>query len=185
MHKFILASQSPRRKQLLQYILDDFEIIVSETIEDITLDLSSEDLVMSLALDKAKEISLKRPEAYVLGFDTLVILDSKPMGKPSTREEAFDMLKRLSNKTHKVVTGCAIVKGNDSDLFYDQAEVTFNHMSSEEINEYLDTGEPFDKAGAYGIQGYGARYIKEIKGDYYAVMGMPVQKLYNRIRRLK
>ena len=91
------------------------------------------------------------------------------------------MLRALSGRKHTVLTGVAIVKDDFKDLFYDHAEVIFNEMTDQEINEYLNTGEPFDKAGAYGIQGYGAKYIRYIKGDYYSVMGMPIQKLYNKL----
>ena len=183
--KFILASNSPRRKQLIQFLGIDFIVDPSHIQEVIDSSISNEELVMSLAYQKANDVSNRHNEAYVLGFDTLVVLDGSPLGKPKNRDEAFDMLRALSGKKHLVLTGVAIVKGDYKDLFYDHAEVIFNEMSNDEINEYLDTGEPFDKAGAYGIQGYGAKYIRYIKGDYYSVMGMPIQKLYNKIRDLK
>lgn len=182
--RVILASKSPRRQELLKYIIEEFEIQVSETDEIIDPELSSEDLVMELALEKADVVSKLNKDAIVLGFDTLVILDGKPLGKPIDYEDAFNMVKALSNRSHKVVTGCAIVHGDYIDKFYDEAIVTFNEMTDEEIHEYLDTKEPFDKAGAYGIQGFGARYIKSVNGDYYSVMGLPLQKLYNKLRRL-
>jgi len=183
-NKFILASKSPRRIELLQLLLPDFGVEVSHLEELINPELSNEDLVMDLALLKANDISKSNKEAVVMGFDTLVILDGKPMGKPKDRDDAFNMLKSLSNYTHTVLTGCAIVHNGQIDMFYDSAQVTFNPMTNDEINEYLDTDEPYDKAGAYGIQGYGAKYIKKIDGDYYSVMGMPLQKLYNKLRRL-
>lgn len=183
-HRVILASKSPRRQQLLKYIVEDFEILVSETDEIIDPSLSTEDLVMALALEKAEEIAASNKDAIVLGFDTLVILDGVPVGKPVDYDDAFRMVRALSNRSHIVVTGCAIVFGSHIDTFYGEATVTFNNMTDVEIHEYLETKEPFDKAGAYGIQGYGARYIKEIHGDYYTVMGMPLQKLYNKLRRL-
>ena len=182
--KFILASSSPRRKDLLKYLQIDFEIDSSDIEEIIDDNLSNEDVVMSLAYQKAKDVSLRHKDKYVLGFDTLVILDGKPLGKPKDRDEAFQMLSRLSNRKHLVLTGVAIVINDEYETFYDHAEVIFNEMTEEEINEYLDTNEPFDKAGSYGIQGYGAKYIRYIKGDYYSVMGMPIQKLYNKIRDL-
>lgn len=184
LNRFILASQSPRRADLLKFIIKDFTIQVSESEEIIDPRLNSQQLVMELAKEKALEVSLNNKDAYVLGFDTLVILDGQPLGKPKDKKDAFNMLKSLSGRSHLVVTGCAIIKGDYVDKFSDEAVVTFNKVTDEEINEYLETGEPFDKAGAYGIQGYGARYIKEIKGDYYSVMGMPLQKLYNKLRRL-
>ena len=182
--KFILASNSPRRKELIHFLRIDFEVDPSDIEEVIDESISNEDLVMSLAYQKAYDVSKRYEEQYVLGFDTLVILDGKPMGKPKNRDEAFEMLRALSGRKHLVLTGVAIVKGEYKDLFYDHAEVIFNEMTDDEINEYLDTGEPFDKAGAYGIQGYGAKYIRYIKGDYYSVMGMPIQKLYNKLRDL-
>ena len=183
--KFILASSSPRRKDLLKYLEIDFTVISSDIEEIIDRSLSNEDVVMSLAYQKAYDVSLTNKDTYILGFDTLVILDGVPLGKPKDRLEAFKMLKSLSGRKHLVLTGVAIVKNDYKDLFFDHAEVIFNEMSDSEINEYLDTDEPFDKAGAYGIQGYGAKYIRYIKGDYYSVMGMPIQKLYNKIRDLK
>lgn len=183
-NKVILASKSPRRKELLKYIVDTFDIQVSETEELINPLLSSEEVVMELALEKAEAIAKLNYGSIVLGFDTLVILDDKPIGKPADYEDAFMMLQSLSNKSHKVITGCAIIHGDYIDTFSDEAIVTFNMMSDDEIHEYLATKEPFDKAGAYGIQGFGARYIKSVKGDYYSVMGMPLQKLYNKLRRL-
>lgn len=184
LNRFILASQSPRRAELLKFIIEDFTIQVSESEEVIDPRLNSQQLVMELAKEKALEVSIENKDAYVLGFDTLVILDGKPLGKPKDKQDAFNMIKSLSGRSHLVVTGCAIIKGDYVDKFSDEAVVTFNEISDEEIYEYLETGEPFDKAGSYGIQGYGARYVKEIKGDYYSVMGMPLQKLYNKLRRL-
>lgn len=183
--KFILASNSPRRQELIHFLGIDFNVDASDIEEIIDESLSNEDVVMSLAFQKAYDVSTRYTDEYVLGFDTLVILDGKPIGKPNNRDEAFAMLKAISGRKHVVLTGVAIVRGDYKDLFYDHAEVIFNDMTDEEINEYLDTGEPFDKAGAYGIQGYGAKYIRYIKGDYYSVMGMPIQKLYNKIRDLK
>ena len=183
--KFILASSSPRRQELIEYLQIDYIVDASNIEEVIDESISNEDLVMSLAYQKAEDVSHRHPNNYVLGFDTLVILDGKPLGKPKSREEAFKMLQSLSNKKHLVLTGCSIVKGDYKELFYDHAEVIFNEMSAQEISDYLDTNEPFDKAGAYGIQGYGAKFIRYIKGDYYSVMGMPIQKIYNKIRDLK
>ncbi len=183
--KFILASNSPRRRELIHYLGIDFEVDACDLEEVIDESITNIELVMSLALQKAKGVAQRHPDTYVLGFDTLVILDGKPLGKPKNHQDAFNMLKALSGRKHTVLTGCAIVKDDSEDVFHDYAEVIFNEMSDDEINEYLLTEEPFDKAGAYGIQGYGARYIRYIKGDYYSVMGLPIQKLYNKLRALK
>ena len=184
-NKFILASGSPRREELLKLLGIDFTIEVSDICEDLKEGLSFPEIVEDLAVQKASHIALNHKDTYVLGFDTLVILDNVALGKPNNREEAFSMLESLSGKTHEVLTGCAIIYNNTIDTFHTATKVTFKEMDSIEINEYLDTNEPFDKAGAYGIQGHGARYIKGIEGDYYSVMGLPVQILYKKIRNLE
>lgn len=184
MKKFILASSSPRRSELLQLLDIEFIRDPSDTEEIIDESISSIELVQNLALQKAQDVSLRHPGMYVLGFDTLVILDGKPLGKPKSKEDAFRMLSLLSDRKHMVATGCAIVKDDSYEIFYDYAEVIFNPMSEDEINEYISSNEPMDKAGAYGIQGLGAKYIKYIKGDYYSVMGLPFQKLYNKLKGL-
>lgn len=180
----ILASQSPRRKELLQLLDIQFEIVVSDIDEIINEELTNEEVVMDIAKQKAMQIKASYPDACVLGFDTLVILEGVPLGKPKDEQDAFQMLKQLSGKTHQVLTGCAILGEKIEEVFYDFAYVTFNEMSDLEIHEYLETKEPFDKAGAYGIQGYGAKYIQKIDGDYYSVMGVPLQKLYQKLRDL-
>ncbi len=182
--KLVLASSSPRRVELLKVLVEDFIVDPSNIEEIIDNSLTNIDVVKSLALQKAVDVSKRWPGQYVLGFDTLVILDDIPLGKPKDKEDAYQMLKKLSNRKHTVLTGCAIVKDDYIDTFYDYAEVIFNRLTDEEIYEYIDSNEPMDKAGAYGIQGFGARYIKYIKGDYYSVMGLPIQKLYNKFKDL-
>lgn len=182
---FILASQSPRRKDLLKLLDIDFTIKASDICEDLKEGLTNEELVMDLAFQKAEAILENNTDSVVLGFDTLVILDGKPLGKPVDRKDGYNMLESLSGKKHRVLTGCAILSSSTKDVFFDYADVYFNQMSELEINEYLDTDEPFDKAGAYGIQGFGSRYINRIEGDYYSVMGVPLQKLYNKLRDFK
>lgn len=183
-NKFILASNSPRRRELLKLLIDDFLVMASNIPEDLDDNLTNEEMVMDLALQKAKDISLKNSGMYVLGFDTLVIVNGLLLGKPNNKEEAFSMLKSLGGRTHSVLTGCAIVKDDYEDVFYECAEVTFAEMSDYEIIEYIETGEPMDKAGAYGIQGFGAKYIEKVNGDFYTVMGLPINKLYKRIKIL-
>ena len=180
--KYILASQSPRRQQLLEFLEIDFETISSDVEEIVEDGVPFEKVVQNLALLKATHIAKEYPGYTVLGFDTLVILDKKALGKPTDRTDAYQMLQSLSGRTHTVLTGCAIVCNDEVETFYDCAEVTFNDMTDKEINEYLNTEEPYDKAGAYGIQGYGARYINYINGDFYTIMGLPVQKLYKALR---
>ena len=184
-HKFVLASQSPRRHELLKFLDIDFTIKASDICEDLKEELSFPEVVMDLAIQKAVHVSEEFPNQYVLGFDTLVIFEGKALGKPINFQDGFNMLRKLSGNKHRVLTGCAIVKDDYIDSFYDFADVTFNHMTDEEIEEYLNTNEPFDKAGSYGIQGYGAKYISKVEGDFYSVMGVPLQKLYNKLRGLK
>jgi len=183
-NSFILASKSPRRIEFLNLLEIQFTVVPSNIVEVINKDLTYEEVVMNLAFQKAKDISNSNKDAYVLGFDTLVIIDGVHLGKPINDEDAYRMLKLLSNRTHRVLTGCAIVKGDYKDCFYSYADVTFNSLSDEEIHSYIATNEPSDKAGAYGIQGYGSKYIKEITGDYFAVVGLPIAKLYNKIKLL-
>lgn len=182
--EFILASVSPRRHELLKFLISDFRIIASNIEEIIDGFLTNEEVVMDLALQKAQDISNKNKDFYVLGFDTLVILDEKPLGKPKDENQAFEMLKSLSGRTHRVLTGCAIVMNDYTDTFYEFADVTFTDLSDEEIYQYISTKEPMDKAGAYGIQGFGAKYVEKVNGDFYTVMGMPIHKLYKRLQEL-
>jgi len=182
--RVILASQSPRRKELIRLLHIDPITIPSEVEEIIDESLSHEDLVMDLAYQKAADVFRKNKDALVLGFDTLVILDNKIMGKPRSKEEAKAYLRRLSGKTHRVITGCAMIKKGHSTSFYSSAMVSFYPMDDAEIDEYIHTKEPFDKAGAYGIQGYASKYIESIQGDYYAIVGFPVSKIYRELKTI-
>ncbi len=182
--KFILASKSPRRHELLEFLIDDFRIVSSDIEEIIDETLTNEEVVMDLALQKAQDISNNNKDYYVLGFDTLVILGGKPLGKPKDIDEAFEMLSALRGRTHRVLTGCAIVMNDYKDTFYEFADVTFTNMSDEEIYSYIETKEPMDKAGSYGIQKHGAKFVTKVNGDFYTVMGMPIHKLYERLKVL-
>ncbi|PAT02737.1 septum formation inhibitor Maf [Candidatus Izimaplasma bacterium ZiA1] len=182
---YILASGSPRRKELLELLHIDFKIITSDIEEIINPDLSHEDVVMDLAKQKATDIASSNKGSIVLGFDTLVIYKNSPLGKPKDNNDAFSMLRQLSGNTHQVLTGCCIIEGDKVETFYDQALVTFSTMTDQEILDYIDTNEPMDKAGAYGIQGYGAKFIENVNGDFYSVMGLPINKLYKYLNNIK
>ncbi len=182
--KFILASKSPRRHELLEFLLENFSIEASDIEEIIDDSLTNEEVVMDLALQKAQDISNNNKDSYVLGFDTLVILDGKPLGKPKDTSEAYEMLSALRGRTHRVLTGCAIVMNDYKDTFYEFADVTFSDISDEEIYRYIETKEPMDKAGSYGIQKHGAKFVTKVNGDFYTVMGMPIHKLYERLKVL-
>jgi septum formation protein len=176
----ILASQSPRRKELLQQIQLSFTVMGSSVDETFSSDLMPHEVVMYLARKKAKEISNQYPTHYVIGSDTVVTTNGKILGKPGSKEDAKDMLRMLSGSDHEVFTGVAILHGEDEKLFYEKTDVTFWELTSKEIDEYIASEEPFDKAGSYGIQGIGAKFVKEIKGDYFSVVGLPISRV-NRV----
>lgn len=183
--RVILASQSPRRKELIQLLNVEALMIPSKIEEVIDYELSHEEMVMDLAYQKATDVFKTHKDDLVLGFDTLVIYDDKVLGKPKNDEEAKTFLKMLSGNSHRVITGCAMIKKGYSSSFYSSATVHFYEMTDDEIDQYLATKEPFDKAGAYAIQGYGAKFIQSIFGDYYAVVGFPVSKIYNELKKVK
>lgn len=174
----ILASASPRRQDLLRLIADDFAVMPADVDEHDTGNSAPEAIPELLAVRKAQAIAVTHPDNTVIGCDTGVFIDGVMLGKPTDTEDALRMLKMLSGRTHKVITGCAVVKGRHIERFSQTTEVTFYPMSERELRDYIATGEPMDKAGAYGIQGKGALLVKEICGDYFNVVGLPVAALY-------
>jgi septum formation protein len=185
MKKIILASNSPRRRELMKYLNVEFESISTDIEEIIDPKLTHDEMVMDLAFQKALSAFNENKEAIVLGFDTLVVLDEIILGKPKDKEEAKQFLNLLSDNTHLVYTGCAVLTNGFSTSFYSKALVKFAKLTDEEIEEYVETEEPMDKAGAYGIQGYGAKFVEYINGDYYAIMGFPIAKIYKALKSLK
>lgn len=175
--KIILASGSPRRKELMGMICPDFEIRVSNAEEKADPSLSPAELVMSLARQKGCAIDTGNENELIVSADTVVELDGRILGKPHTAGRAKEMLKDLSGKTHRVFTGVYLVSGKKEICFYECTEVEFYSLTDEEIDEYTATGEPLDKAGAYGIQGKGCTLVKKINGDYYNVVGFPVARV--------
>lgn len=186
MRELVLASQSPRRKELMALLPWDFVIKTKEVEEIIDKSLTPYENVMALALQKAEAVAEECQGKIVIGADTVVCLEGRIMGKPKDKEDAAQMLKSLSGKMHQVFTGVALVNKEEKicDTFYVETSVKMQELSESEIEEYLLTKEPFDKAGAYGIQGYGARYIESIAGDYYNVMGLPVHTLYGKLKEI-
>ncbi|WP_459499267.1 Maf family protein [Bacillus sp. C1] len=182
MKKLILASGSPRRKELLKLADVPFEIVVSEIEETIGAYSSPADIVMSLALQKASAVAENYGECLVLGADTIVTYESRILGKPASEAEAKEMLQLLSGKTHEVYTGVALISKEKTVTFYERTEVTFWELTDEEIDTYIGTKEPLDKAGSYGIQGKGSIFVQHIQGDYYSVVGLPIARL---VRELK
>lgn len=178
MKQIILASGSPRRKELMKHLNLTYQIDIPQSEEVIDNSLPLKKRIEKLAYDKAHEIYLKNKDAIVIGADTVLEFEGDVLGKPHTKENAFKMLKRLQNKTHSVLTSVCIMSKDKTITFTSTSEVTFHPMSDDEITYYVNTLEPLDKAGAYTIQDKGAIYIKSIKGDFYAVMGLPISKVY-------
>jgi septum formation protein len=174
----ILASKSPRRNELLQFITKDFKIIPSENDEIIPETIPQPEIAEFLATQKAKDIAEKFPDDVIIGADTVVVIDGQILGKPKDESDAFAMLKLLSGRVHEVITGVCVAKNGQFTSFSQSTQVQFYELTDEEILAYIDTEEPFDKAGSYGIQDKGALLVKEIKGDFYNVMGLPVAKLH-------
>ena len=177
MNTVILASASPRRKELLGLITEEFKIIPSGVEEIVPDGTEPEKQPEFLARLKAEDISKKYPQDVVIGADTSVIIDDCVLGKPGGSKQAEDMLKMLSGRTHKVVTGCAVIKNGECRSFSSVTEVEFYPLTDKEIEDYIATGECFDKAGAYAIQGKGGLLVKAIRGDWYNVVGLPVAQL--------
>lgn len=173
----ILASKSPRRTEILSLMNIKHIVIPSKEEEKIEKQLSPIEVVKSLAFQKANSIAIDHPDDLVIGSDTIVVINNEILGKPKDYQDAVRMLTLLQNNTHQVMTGVSLIKGNYVDTFVDIADVTFNKMTNEDIEKYLNVDKPFDKAGAYGIQDKHADFVKEIQGDYYTIMGLPKEKL--------
>ena len=177
--KVILASASPRRKEILQNTKLNFDIQKSDIEEVILENESPEEMVVRLAYEKAYDVAQKNKDKLVIGADTIVALDNEVLGKPKDKEEAYQMIKKLSNKTHKVITGISLINISHGMVVNDYVVslVTFKDLSEDSIKDYINTNESLDKAGAYGIQGYGALLVDNIQGDYFNIVGLPISKL--------
>lgn len=178
----VLGSGSPRRRELLQVLGVPF-VVDKSTKEEVTRSSVPEDVVMELAEQKAAEVAQRHPDgSLVIGADTIVALEGRILGKPADAADAAKMLHALQGKTHQVYTGVCLIrqKGDtcEKEVFYECTKVHVAQMTDGEIAEYVATGEPLDKAGAYGIQGYFAPFVTGIEGDYYNVVGLPVHALY-------
>jgi len=185
MSEIILASGSPRRQELLKLITEDFEICPVDADETIPAGMPIEMAAAFLADLKASSCAKLFPDKIVIGCDTIVIHDDEMMGKPQNREDAFRMLRKLSGEVHSVLTGVSLYYNTQTTVFTTETRVEFYMLSDEEINAYLDTGEPFDKAGAYGIQGKGSLLVRAIEGDYFNVVGLPVASLSRNLKQFE
>lgn len=181
--KIILASASERRKELLSKLADNFSVIISDFDED-SVEFGGDygNYVIQLSRGKASAVAKKiKDEAVIIACDTIVALDGAVLGKPKDREDAIEMLKRLSGRTHEVFSGLTVLNNKNQEIIsdYTKTEVTFSKLTQDEIERYVDSGEPMDKAGAYGVQGYGGVFVERINGCYYSVVGLPINKLKN------
>lgn len=183
--KIVLASGSPRRRELMEMLgFQDMEIIPAKGEERPPEGAGPEELVMALASAKAEEVAAGRPrEDLVIGADTIVWFEGRVFGKPHSRQEAVDMLSRLSGNSHQVYTGVTLIKDGESLSQWEESTVHFRAISREEIEAYVDTGEPMDKAGAYGAQGLGALFVQGIEGDFFNVMGLPLCRLGQMLKK--
>ena len=173
----ILASASPRRQELLGYIVSDFSVVVSGVEEIVPDGMPFKKQPLYLSKLKACDIAAKYPDDIVIGADTAVILGNEVLGKPKDREDAKQMLLKLSGRVHKVITGCTVVKNGVCESFSVVSKVKFQKLKEAEIEAYLDTDEPYDKAGSYAVQGKAGAFIEWIKGDYFNIVGLPIAKL--------
>ncbi len=180
----ILASNSPRRQELLRSLEVEFEIRVVDIEESWPTDLDPIEVPEYLARLKANALVKQGVDAMIMAADTVVILDGRILGKPQDRSQGLEMLHSLSNKTHQVITGVCLQQQHRITSFHDITEVTFHALGEQEIGHYLDVYQPYDKAGAYGIQEWmGMIGVKSIKGSFYNVMGLPLDKVYQALKQ--
>jgi septum formation protein len=183
--RIILASASPRRRELLGQIGVDFTVITADVDET---PLPGEEHIaytLRLAEAKARAVLVQHPEAIVIGADTTVVVDGELLGKPRNAEDAARMLRLLSNRAHQVTTGIAVLTSDATQVAAETTDVYFSAMTEDEIASYIATGDPMDKAGAYGIQGRAAQWIPRIEGDYNNVVGLPLARLASLLKQVK
>jgi septum formation protein len=183
--RFVLASASPRRRELLDLVGIQHTVDPADIDESMHAGEVPAAHVERLAREKASKVAARHPDAFVIAADTVVVLDGRVMGKPRTEDEAYAMLSDLSGATHIVLTGMACTFNGKLESSVDDVSVTFRSLSGDEVREYIATGEPMDKAGSYGIQGYGATIVRRIDGDYFAVMGLSLVRLVELMQRLR
>lgn len=178
--KIVLASKSPRRSEILKNAGIDFTVRVADADETIPDGTKPQDAVVFLAARKAMAVERAEDE-LVLGADTVVVLDNKVLGKPKDREDAYNMLRSLSGRVHSVFTGVCAIGNGVSITFAEETKVEFLPLTDKEILNYIDSNEPYDKAGAYGIQGLASKFVRGIEGDYFNVVGLPISRTYEKI----
>lgn len=182
--KLILASGSPRRRELLAQAGFAFEVQAADIDETEHSSEAPEEYVRRLAHEKAQAIAARNPDAVVLGADTTVAIDSELLGKPADRADAERMLRLLSGRAHQVHTGLGVISGSGARIHVETTTVFFRAITDDELRAYLNSGDAMDKAGAYGIQGYAARWIPRIEGDYFNVVGLPIAAVVELLDRM-
>ncbi len=185
MKKIILASTSPRRKEIFEKLRLPFEVQTNDYQEDMNLPLPPADLAEFLSEGKAKSVAQDNPEAIVIAADTFVVFQDKVLGKPKTEQEAIDTLKMLSGKENDLITGVTILENsaNKKASFHEITKIFMKDFSEDEISAYVKTGEPMDKAGSYAIQDLGALFIEKIEGDFFNALGLPLSRLAQELRK--
>ncbi len=185
--RVILASKSPRRIELIKMITDN--VIIRPTEADETFDEKKNEYENVMLAAKAKAEAANTGEIsgedVILGVDTIVVLDGEVYGKPEDKDDARRMITSLSGRSHSVISGVCIIQGGSCHMFYDETIVTFDKMTADEIEAYISSSEPYDKAGAYAVQGLAGKYIKRLDGCYFNVVGLPVNKIYNKFKELQ
>jgi septum formation protein len=186
-NKIILASQSPRRRQLLEWAEVSFDILIADTDESFPDGLSMEETAIHIAGNKAKAVTVQAEKGVtILAADTIVVWQDHIIGKPRNRTEAIEILHKLSGSRHQVITGVVLVNGEREISFADVTEVEFHPLATDQIEYYVDKYKPFDKAGAYAIQEWiGVTGIKGIRGDFYNVMGLPVSRVLRALKEIE
>lgn len=182
--KIILASASPRRKEILSLLGLDFTVSVSDAEPEMERNASVEKFAALCAKTKALDVAKNNKNAVIIAADTVVCVDGVLLGKPHGDDDAKRMLRLLSGKTHSVITAVCVVGNGNLSEFFETSYVTFSKMDEEEISSYIATGEPADKAGAYAVQGKALKFIEGIKGDFYNIMGFPASRFYREYREL-
>ncbi len=180
----MLASASKRRQELLQAKNVVFDIVAPNVDEHIENGIPLTQAIEKLAWTKARQVYQQYPDAIVIGADTVVVCEEEILGKPNNRQEVIDMLEKLSNKTHSVITGVCIIDQGYPHIFHEITKVTFVALSKQQIEQYADTDEPYDKAGSYAIQGSAAKFVKSYEGDYDNVVGLPVMKVLEHLQKI-
>lgn len=184
--RIVLASQSPRRIELLKRVIPEFEVEVSNIEEDNNGILVPWKLVEDLSRQKAEKVAQQIADGIIIGADSVVVLDDKMLGKPKNRHDSFNMLKLLSGRVHQVYTGFTIIKTPQHIVISDHevTQVKFRKLETREIKKYIESDQPLDKAGSYGIQDDGAVFVESINGCYYNVMGLPITKIFLVLKKL-